>query len=218
MNTFCAAAHLRNLLERQEETKSPSSSDTFPSILQIVRKHLPDVAKGSMLQSATHGDEVDDGKPTSSLLDSDITSTFLLADLRGVYVNVYSRIHRNDCVFSPMSSSRAYSTVFFSHPTRSQDLQPATIRQIFKFDGTIYLVVHCFKQKHPSFFDRFSDFGAELWSQEQEEYPQVVPLTSTVYPSHLREWDGGRVVLKPVVPVRPFYPSLTLTDPAAQSF
>ncbi|KAJ3525025.1 hypothetical protein NMY22_g10750 [Coprinellus aureogranulatus] len=203
IKTFCSAAHLKKLLDQPQTSSSPESPPTvLEQCFDIIQRSLPDSVKGTMLE--TSRDRTETSRPVPKLLDKDIVEVFGLADLTGVQVNVFSRVQQGRSVFATRNASRANSTVFFLPPGQSQvSLCPGAIREIFEYGGANYLVVQPYKQKHASFFDRFSDFGAEVWSRELHSQPSVIPVSSSVHGCLLREWESDKLVLKPIIHVRP---------------
>ena len=204
LKTFCTSAHLRNVLDRPDGPLGPGSSQTiFQESLKILQKCMPDVLKGTMLEMSGGTELEESTGPGLKSLDQDVVESFVEGDLRGVSVLVLNRIRRDGRVFAPRRASRPHSNVFFQ-PKDETTLRPGTIREIFQYSGTVYLVIQCYVQKHSgTYFDRCSDFGAEVWSQVLCDHPVVIPLSSSVYPGYLREWDQDKFVLKPLIPVRP---------------
>jgi hypothetical protein len=162
---------------------------------------MPTALKGTMLDTSGAMELEESTGAGLKCLDPDVVEAFAVeGDLRGIPVTVLRRIRRDGHVFAPQSASRPHSNIFFQ-PKGMTTLRPGAIREIFQHKGTVYFVVQCQMQKHVSYFDRFSDFGAEVWSQKLCDRPVVIPLTPSVYPSYLREWGPDRFILKPLIPV-----------------
>ncbi|KAJ3531476.1 hypothetical protein NMY22_g8140 [Coprinellus aureogranulatus] len=198
LKTFCSAAHLKSMLDQPQTLAHRDSPPTiFQRSLALIRQCLPDAVKGTMLE--TSAERMCTSKPVLKTLDQDVVEQFTKANLRGVSVNVFRRVQQNRSVFATRNTSRAHSTVWFKVPGQS-DLRPGTIREIFEHGDVTYLVVQCYALRHASFFDRFPEFGVEIWTQKLQIQPIIIPLSPSVYPSLLREWGTDALAVKPVIP------------------
>ncbi|KAH6877404.1 hypothetical protein BKA70DRAFT_1127671 [Coprinopsis sp. MPI-PUGE-AT-0042] len=198
LKTFSAISQVRTISER------PGCPEILGECAKILEAEMQSSSMGFNLASAEYQAATMPTKPRKVLqIDDDVREALPQCALLATSCEEYRFYYIRGQRFSPRHASIPQSLCFFA--TSSEDLLPGRIRQILAIQGAVYLVIHRFVKREPSFFDDFAEFGAQVWSSNVEPAPVVVPVSSVnsrVYPMNYCDWSPSSAVMKPLIDVR----------------
>lgn len=202
LTTFCVASELRNAAKR-------------PGIPPLLKK-CADIVEARLRVSTAAADlEVEEALPvpnpgkvrivptrrakTRGGLDEDIAEVFASSGLTSDVLEI-SSYSIGDRKFSPRRVSPSQSLVYAPvGPDGGHG--PGVIRQIFEYAGKTYFVIHRYGHQVPSYFDRYPDFGASIWTSNTDPVPQILEASSRIYAANQRPWSEGQIVFRPLIDV-----------------
>jgi hypothetical protein len=217
LKTFCAGANLKALLQ----------GDKCPSVLKMAvplleRKWDQGRRTGTIGELNNLGNseprKVDNGKRVlipRKIYDNAFRIAFEEAsrtlpraqDINFRSAQKHERVNIGRRLFASKNRSRSNAEVFFK-PLDCEDFLPGVIAGITSIeDGDQEVFVLSIQPRKPAPtsimnpFDRYPDFGAQLWSTEFEDDFICIPATQPICHSESRTWVTGVVVLKAITSV-----------------